>query len=40
MNLQNGNKLTENRLLVAKPGERVEEEWIGSLGLSDASYYT
>ena len=42
MNLQNGNKFTdiENRLVVAKPGEGAEEEWIGSLGLADANYYT
>ena len=42
MNLQNGNKLTdiENRLVVAKPGEGAGEEWIGSLGLADANYYT
>ena len=42
INLQNGNKLTniENRLVVAKPGEGAEEEWIGSLGLADANPFT
>ena len=38
---QNRNRLTdiENKLVVAKKEEQVEEGWIGSLGLVDASYY-
>ena len=38
---QNRNRLTdiENKLVVAKKEEQVEEGGIGSLGLVDASYY-
>ena len=42
MNLAMKQKQTyriENRLVVAKE-ERVREGWIGSLGLTDANYYT